>query len=331
MSRFILAIALLLSSIAAQAKNVICVFDPVGANGDITALMKDFQLKAAQWGADIALKSLTDESIIVNELKAGTCAGALLTGINTRPFNRFSATVEAVGGTLGDQGMRNLLTTLLSLPEKKAQKYFRNSFYEVAGIMPAGSIYAFMGDRELYDLDKLQGKRVAVIDGDKVSQSIVKQVGASPILATTTSFAGKFNNGSVDMVFSPAVAYEPLELYRGLGEKGGITDYAFLQLTFQLIIRWEQFPEGFAAKARETSLGNFDSAFDFIERESNKIDKKYWVEVPKKNRESYDTVLRAARIKLRDEGVYNATMLKIMRKMRCKEAPTRAECSENLE
>lgn len=331
MSRFILAAALLLSSVVVKAENLICIFDPVGANGDITALMKDFQLKAAEWEADIKLKSLTDESIIVNELKSGKCAGALLTGINTRPFNRFSATVEAVGGTLGDAGMRNLLTTLLSLPAQKAQKYFRNSFYDIAGIMPAGSIYAFMGDRELYDLDKLQGKRVAVIDGDEVSQSIIKQIGASPVLATTTSFAGKFNNGSVDTVFSPAVAYEPLELYRGLGESGGITDYAFLQLTFQLIIRWDQFPEGFAAKARATSLDNFDAAFDFIERESKKIDKKYWVEVPRQHRENYDTVLRAARIKLRDKGVYDPTMLKIMRKLRCKEEPTRAECSENLE
>jgi hypothetical protein len=331
MSRFIFAAALLLSSAVVQAEKVICVFDPVGAGGDITALMKDFQLKAAEWGADIKIKSLTDESIIVNELKAGKCAGALLTGINTRPFNRFAATVEAVGGTLGDQGMRNLLATLLSLPEKKAQKYFRNSFYEIAGIMPAGSIYAFMSDRELYELDKLQGKRIAVIDGDAVSQSIIKKIGGSPVVATTTSFAGKFNNGSVDMVFSPAVAYEPLELYRGLGEKGGITDYAFLQLTFQLIIRWDQFPEGFAAKARETTLLNFDSAFDFIERESKKIDPKYWVKVPKKNRDNYDSVLQSARITLRDEGVYNGTMLKIMRKLRCKEAPTRAECAENLE
>lgn len=331
MSRFILATALLLCSVTVQAKNLICVFDPVGAGGDITALMKDYQLKAAEWGADIELKSLTDESIIVNELKSGKCDGALLTGINTRPFNRFSATVEAVGGTLDDQGMRNLLTTLLSLPEKSAKKYFRNSFYEIAGIMPAGSIYAFMGDRSLYDLDKLQGKRVAVIDGDKVSQSMVKQVGASPVLATTTSFGGKFNNGSVDMVFSPAVAYEPLELYRGLGENGGITDYAFLQLTFQLIIRWDKFPEGFGVESRATSLGNFDSAFDFIQRASDKIDKKYWVKVPKANRDNYDSVLRAARIKLRDEGVYDGTMLKIMRKLRCKEAPARAECSENLE
>lgn len=331
MKKLLITASLLLASLNVHAKNTLCVFDPVGASGDIYTLMKDYQVNALAWGADIELKAMTDESIIVNELKSGTCDGALLTGINTRPFNRFSATVEAVGGTLGDAGMRKLLTTLMSLPANKAQKYFRQGKFEVAGIIPAGSIYGFMRDRDLYELKKLQGKRIAVIDGDEVSQNIIKEIGGSPVLATTTSFAGKFNNGSVDLVFSPAVAYEPLELYRGLGDKGGITDYAFLQLTLQLIIRWDAFPEGFAEKSRKTALANFDGAFDYIAKESAKIKPEYWVEVPKVHQENYDKVLRQSRIKLRDKGVYDATMLKIMLRMRCKEAPTRAECVENLE
>lgn len=331
LSAGLLATTCLLPFAAYAEKNTLCVFDPVGNGGDIHTLMKDFELQALEWGVSLDIKAMTDESVIVNELKAGSCDSALLTGIATRPFNRFSATVEAVGGTMGDKGMQKLLTTLLSLPAQKAQKYFRQGQFEIAGILPAGSIYAFMSDRSLYDLEKIQGKRVAVIDGDDVSQSIVKEVGASPVLATTTSFGGKFNNGSVDLVFSPAVAYDPLELYRGLGDKGGITDYAFLQLTLQLIIRNDKFPEDFAEKSRKAALEKFEGAFEHINKATNNIKPEYWVQVPKANREQYDKVLRSARIKLRDKGVYDGTMLKIMRKLRCKEAPTRAECAENLE
>lgn len=320
-----------LSSFAAQAESrTICVFDPVGASGDVFAIMKDFQVKQ-DWGVDLDLRAIPDESIIVAELKTGACDGAVLTGIRTREFNKFAATVEAVGATLDDKGMRSVLETVLSMPKPKAEKYLRTGPYEVAGILPAGSIYAFTRDRSMYNIDGLQGKKIAVIDGDEVSQTIIKQIGGSPVMATTTSFAGKFNNGSVDLVFSPAVAYEPLELYRGLGENGGVSDYSFLQLTFQLVVRWDRFPADFGTKGRKNSLDSFDNAFKFIEKATATIDKKYWLEIPKVDKVAYDQLLRKSRITLRDNGVYDGNMLKIMRILRCKAAPTRAECAEKLE
>ncbi len=36
-------------SFAAEAKQTICVFDFVGKNGDVYALMKDYQLAAKNW------------------------------------------------------------------------------------------------------------------------------------------------------------------------------------------------------------------------------------------------------------------------------------------
>ena len=42
-------------------------------------------------------------------------------------------------------------------------------------------------------------------------------------------------------------------------------------------------------------------------------------------------MLRDVRIKLRDEGVYDGKMLKLMRKLRCKNNPVAAECVEKLE
>ena len=42
-------------------------------------------------------------------------------------------------------------------------------------------------------------------------------------------------------------------------------------------------------------------------------------------------MLRAVRVELREEGVYDGTMLRLLKGLRCKENPAEAECAENLE
>ena len=47
---------------AAQAaeKRTMCVFDIIGANGDIYNIMKDYKTAALDWGVDLELKPYTD-------------------------------------------------------------------------------------------------------------------------------------------------------------------------------------------------------------------------------------------------------------------------------
>ncbi len=323
--------ASVLASQSAHAKQLICIFDPVGNSGDVYSLMKDFQSKALAWGADLELKAYTDEGIIIDEFKAGKCDGAVLTGLKSRDFNKFASTIEAVGATIDDEVLRTALETLMTLPPKAADKLLKSGPYEVAGIMPAGGIYAFLRDRSWDSLEKIQGKKITVMEGDSVSQSMVRESGGTPIMATTTSFAGKFNNGSADITFAPAAAYEPLEMYRGLGDKGGVVDMVFSQLTFQLLIRHEKFPADFAAKARQNSLDNFDNAFEFIERATKTIEPKYWVKLDPKDIPGYVSMMRQSRITLRDKGIYDGKMLTLLRKIRCRKDPAAAECAEKLE
>lgn len=329
----ILGSALIASPIHAadSSKRTVCVFDPVGNNGDIANLMKDFELTARAWGTPLTIKALTDEGVIANEFKAGKCDAAVITGLRAREFNRFSSSIEAVGAVESPKVMRKALTALMSLKQQKAQKVFRKGPYEVVGIMPGGSIYAFLRDRSWDSIDKIQGKKITVMEGDKASMEMVRDSGGTPVMATTTSFAGKFNNGSVDITFSPAAAYEPLELYRGLGNKGGIVDLVFSQLTIQMLIRWDRFPSDFGVKARSASLENFDRAFEFIDKATKNIDAKYWVRINPKDIPGYQEMMRQSRISLKEKGVYDGRMLRILKKIRCKENPTAAECSDNKE
>ncbi|TVT86197.1 hypothetical protein FPV60_03055 [Acinetobacter colistiniresistens] len=48
----LIGLTLLGCAMTTQAKQTVCVFDPVGKSGDAFALAKDYALEAKKWGAD---------------------------------------------------------------------------------------------------------------------------------------------------------------------------------------------------------------------------------------------------------------------------------------
>jgi hypothetical protein len=182
--------------------------------------------------------------------------------------------------------------------------------YEVAGIMPAGPIYLFVRDRKVDSVEKLSGKRIATFEYDEPSIKLVNHIGASVVPSNSANFSGKFNNGSVDVAYAPAVAYKPLEMYKGLTNNGGVVRFNLAYLDF----------------AKE-----FDRFIEFIDRDTAEIEAKYWMELKPDNVVKYNEMLRSVRLMLRDEGVYDSRMLRIIRQLRCKETPAAAECAEQVE
>jgi len=333
--RTLILFALLLPSLVlAQApqkalpKLSICVFDPLGANGPLFNTMKDYRTVAFEWGADVEPRAYTDEKIAVDDFKAGQCDAALVTGARARPFNKFAATLGAIGAIPSEKMLRSLLGTISS---KKAAKYMREGQYEVAGIMPAGPIYLFTRDRSIDTVEKLSGKRIATIDYDQPSIFLVNHIGASMVPSNSANFSGKFNNGSVDVAYAPAVAYKPLELYKGLEENGGILRFPLAYMDFQIIIRADKFPAGFGQKSRTSVSSYFDRVNETVEQATQDIDPKFWMDLSTEIKLEYNEMMRDVRIKLRDQGIYNGKMLKLMRKLRCKANPAAAECTEKLE
>ncbi|MGM0563192.1 MAG: putative solute-binding protein [Pseudomonadota bacterium] len=308
-----------------------CLFDPVGKGGDMYAMLKDFQAEIRAHGVDLKLKPSDNEGVIVNEFKAGQCDSIAVTGMKARPFNTFTSTVEAVGALPEYEDVSMLMKTLVN--PKLADKMVQGD-YEVAGIMPVGNVYTFVRNRMWAEeglQDNFQGKKVSVFEGDNVSYEMVRNMGATPVMVDTTSFAGKFNNGAVDITFSPAVAYEPLELYKGLANNGGIIRTPMIQLTFQMVIRHKRFPDGFGQKIRELAHSKMGYAMQYVHMTEKKIPEKHWVELPLREVAGMAEIMRQSRIKLRDEGVYDGMMLSIMRKIRCQRDPRHFECVDKLE
>lgn len=313
---------------ADMLKRTFCIFDPIGANGPLFSVMKSAKPSAMKWGIDLELRAYTDEKIAAEDFKAQQCDSVLLTGTRARDFNKFTGSLEAVGAIPSDEEFKMVLETL---NQPKAATLLRQGNYEVAGILPAGAIYLFSRDRSVDTVEELQGKKVATLDYDTASMTMVRHVGASVVGASSANFAGKFNNGSVDIAYAPAVAYTPLELYKGLGDTGGVFDYKLAQMNFQIIIHSDRFPDGYGQKVREYSSTRYEEAYKLIEVAEKEIKPEYWMRPKQEDVAGYDSMLREVRISLRDEGVYDGKALKLMRKVRCKKNPTNAECIEKRE
>lgn len=315
-------------STAAEAKQKVCVFDLLGTQGDSYAMMKDYALQAAKWGADIELKAYTDERIASEDFKAGQCDGVSLTGLRGRQFNQFTGSIDSIGAVPSYAVMKDVLT-LLSSP--KIAGSMVNGPYEVVGMVPLGAGYLLVNDRAINNLSKVSGKKIAVLDYDKSQAKMVQKIGAQPVASDVTNFAGKFNNGQVDIVAAPAIAFKPLELYKGLGTKGAIVRFPIVQLTGNIIIHLSKFPAGFGQKSREYVVSQLDRAFSIIKKTETDIPAKYWMDIADADKPGYVKLMRESRISLTQDGIYDKKMMSLLKKVRCKNDPSSFECALNDE
>lgn len=316
------------SAMAAPATQTFCVWDISGTQGDVYNLMKDYRLAAARWGANLELKPYTDERIASDDFKAGQCDGIIMTGLRGRQFNAFTGSLDSLGAMPTYEHVKKALAILA---KPNAAQYMMNGNYEVVGIAPMGAAYLFTRDRSINSVAKMSGKKIAILDYDKAQAKMVQKVGAQPVASDVMNFAGKFNNGSVDIIGAPAAAFKPLELFKGLGTKGAIAQFPLVQISLQMYIRHDKFPQGFGQKSREYIYTQVPRALELAVKAEKEIDKRYWMQIPDADQEKYTLMIREARISLMNDGIYDKRTLSVLKKVRCQIKPADAECALNLE
>ncbi|WP_286729224.1 putative solute-binding protein [Acinetobacter sp. UBA1297] len=320
----VLGAGILMAAEAAQAKQVFCVFDLVGKNGDVYALMKDYQLAAKNWGADIELRVGQNEAVIAEDFKAGKCDGISVTGMRGRQFNKFTGSLDAIGAI---PDLKLAVKVMQGLASPTFAKYMTNSKYEVAGVIPIGDAFLMVNDRSINTVAKAAGKKIAVLDYDEAQKIMVQQIGAQAVSADVTNFGSKFNNRQVDIIGAPAAVFKPLELHKGLGTKGAIVNYPILQVTGNLIIRPDKFPAGYGQKSREWVKTQLPRAFSILGKMKADIPQKYWMNIPAADKPGYQKLMRESRIDLTRRGIYDKRMMKLLWQFRCKEDRSNFECS----
>ena len=330
-----------LLSTPAQASQKVCVFDFIGASGDLFNMVRDYALAMQREGVSMELKGYNDEAAALEAYRSGQCDGFVGTAFRTRQFNAVAGSIDSLGATTivrkgnvdmpaSYEVMRKLIQTYAA-PSPQVAKLMTNGEHEVAGIAPAGAAYPFVNDRRLSSVEALAGKRIVAFDYDKAQGAMIQRIKAIPVSASISNFHLKFNSGQADMMAAPTIAYQPLELSKGLGNKGAVVRFPLLLVSYQMVIRQDRFPEGFGAKSRTFWAGQFDRMLQLIRRADTTIPPSRWEDLNPDDAVKYTLLLRESRIQLAQQGLYDKRGLKVLKRVRCHINPADAECGTKLE
>jgi Family of unknown function (DUF6091) len=327
------------SATSAQAAQKVCVYDLLGTSGDLFNMAKDYGVAMQKYGASIELKGYTDERVATEDFRTGQCDGVIATAFRTRQFNAVAGSIDTLGATTivrdgkidipaSYDVVRKLVQTYAS---PAASKLMTEGAYEIGGITPLGAAYPILNDRKINTVEALAGKRIASFDYDKAQAVMIQRIGAQPVSADITNFSTKFNNGAVDMIAAPTMAYKPLELYKGIGKNGAITRFPIMILTYQVVLNKSRFPDGFGEKSREYWASQFDRAMQLIKQADASIPPGTWMELSSENSYKYTLMLRESRIEIAQKGLYDKRGLKVIKKIRCNVNPADPECTTKSE
>ncbi len=328
--RLLMTLGLWFSSLGVLAEHkTLCVFDLLGANGPVYDQMKDYQIAAIAWGVDFRLKPYLSERKAAADFKSGLCDAVSITGTQSRQFNSFSGTLDAMGALPSYDALKMVINAISS---EQAAPLMSNGLYEVAGVIPVGAAYLFVNDRSLVlnQVDKtaqLASIKVAIMDSDPAQSELIKLIGATSVGSTIAGMYRKFNEGRVNATYGPAVVYEAMELHKGLNDKGGVIRFPIAQLTLQIIIQQAKFHQSFGQHSRLYSLNQFDKAVKLARNFEDRIAMHWWIDISEDDQQRYHEMYRKTRLSLRKKGIYDDKMLRLMRITRCKKAPDRLECT----
>lgn len=320
------------SAIASEAREF-CVFDVAGANGFVYRTLQSYHRKAAVAGVRLNMRPYSDEGRAVADFRAGRCDIVAVTDMGARHFNDFSGSISAIGAVPRYEDLKVLLHILAS---PRVGHHLEQNGFEVLGVTPMGAAYLFVNDRSINHVDALKGKRITVFEGHHDARHMVEYVGAVPVAAKISNFARLFNSGKADISYAPAAAYEVLEMFRGMGESGGIVNYPVGQVTVQLIARAGTFDDDFVKKSRRIMSRLYPEAMRIVRQYERAIPDDRWVDISPEAMRGYQEMLRGVRIDMQQSteesgmlaaGVYHDDMMTILRKVRCYTNPGAAECS----
>ncbi|WP_370292554.1 putative solute-binding protein [Thalassolituus sp.] len=305
-----------------------CVWDPLGKAGPISSTVDDQKLRSLHYGMDLTVITFQDENQLIEALRnESQCDAALIRGAAAMEFNRFAGTIEAVGA-LPDRQHLQLLMQVMANPRMAPR--MSNGKYKVLGVATIGGTYAFVGDQKTRRMKDLKGKKVAYQDLDPAMGELIRQVGAVPVSGNMMANVQTYADGEVSGMVSPAIAY----LVMGSGQISGnigILKTPVAQSTIQLIGRVEKFPDGLAQILREDFLFKFENYAGRVDKEMSIVPSNFWMEDKAADLKSIEDIYLDVRLKLREEGYYDAAMLRLQRKIRCKFDPDRSECANPKE
>lgn len=327
------AFCCVVASVQAVDRKEFCVFDVAGASGFVYQTLETYRRQVMADGVQLNMRPFTNEDEVIVAFEQGDCDLIAVTDMGVRKFNDFSGSISAIGAVPRYEDLKVLMYILAS---PRVADHLETDSHQILGIAPMGAAYLFVNDRSINHVDALKGKRITVFEGHYDARHMINYVGAVPVDARISNFAQLFNSGEADISYAPGAAYEVLEMFRGMGDRGGIVRYPVGQVTIQLVARTGEFDDRFVRKSRRLVSRLYPEAMRIIRQYENTIPEERWVDIPDDAIMEYQEMLRGVRIDMQGSqdretqlaaAAYNENMMTILRKVRCYTNPGAQECS----
>ncbi|MDC0662026.1 putative solute-binding protein [Marinobacter sp. SS21] len=328
-----IVLAFSMSTASALERKQFCVFDIGGASGFVYKTLENYRREVAGEGVQLSMRPFTDEEAVIAEFNEGNCDLIAVTDIGVRRFNDFTSSISAIGAIPRYEDLKVLMHILAS---PRVAEHLENESHQILGVVPMGAAYLFVNDRTLDHVDEIQGKRVSVFEGHHDANFMINHLGGVAVPAKTSNFSQMFNNGEVDISYAPVAAYELLEMFRGMGDTGGIVRYPVGQVTTQLVARTGEFDERFVRKSRRIVSRLYSEAMRIVREFEDRVPEERWVDISPEAVLGYQEMLRGVRVSLKESSdedavlaaaAYNEDMMTILRKVRCYTNPGGQECA----
>lgn len=322
---FIVGVLGCVSSMSHASKLNLCVFDLMGANGDIMSVAKDYALAAKEWGVEITPKVYMNANAAIRDFDSQKCDGIVADNFSTKKYNKFMGTIGAVGAIDNYDLAQKVL---MAVSSNKLANKMKNQKYEVVGYMPYGLTYLHTKNREYKSISDLQNKKLAILDVDISQRRMAQKVGMSPVNSTVDNATEKFRNNEVDVLPAPLVAYEPLEIGKILGSEGGIVNYPLALFTMNFIISNDKYPTDFGQKSRQWFSQKTPQMIRTVKKWEASVPRQMIYEIPEMDHITYDRLLSQLRKEFIDTQVYDPAMITLMRHLRCAQDTKFIECKK---
>lgn len=324
MKKICLAIILSVTAVASWAEDQVwCAYDPIGSQGDITRRLNDIRLYAQQYQVKFKVVTYQKEQQAIQAFDDGKCSGLAASNFNTYRYNQFMGSTAGIGLIPNNRTAKSFLQ-LLNHPTIEKRLVSKN--YEAIGMIPIGTAYMVLKNKNLSRVAQLRNQRIGVLPNNPPQQALVRSVGAQPVYVDLSNAIAQFKQNKIDIIAAPVYGLLPYNLQKEFGPDTQVINFPLAYFGVNLIIKPQTYPANFGRKIRGWFVQNSQLLTNRATQWENHLPAYYWVDVSFYEKQSYDVMVAKIRNQYVLSGYYDAYFVQLMKRLRCMDDPRYFEC-----
>ncbi len=319
-----LALILSVTAVVSWAEDQVwCAYDPIGSQGDITRRLNDIRLYAQQYQVKFKVVTYQKEQQAIQAFDDGKCSGLAASNFNTYRYNQFMGSTAGIGLIPNNRTAKSFLQ-LLNHPTIEKRLVSKN--YEAIGMIPIGTAYMVLKNRNLSRVAQLRNQRIGVLPNNPPQQALVRSVGAQPVYVDLSNAIAQFKQNKIDIIAAPVYGLLPYNLQKEFGPDTQVINFPLAYFGVNLIIKPQVYPSNFGRKIRGWFVQNSQLLTNRATQWENHLPAYYWVDVSFYEKQSYDVMVAKIRNQYVLSGYYDAYFVQLMKRLRCMDDPRYFEC-----